>query len=149
MIWTRNLLIWTQFFNTKITNDPDVLWTRNLLSWNQTRYRCATDRFYRVMCFIKNYCAIKSQFLDKKLTFHRHDIWMHNLQLWNQTLFLAPRSCIPWRVKFKTILRQKIFFLYRKIPFDPDVIWTRNLLIWIQTRYRCATDRVLQSDVLN
>lgn len=23
--------------------DPDVIWTRNLLIWSQTRYRCATE----------------------------------------------------------------------------------------------------------
>ena len=25
------------------TIDPDVIWTRNLLIWSQTRYRCATE----------------------------------------------------------------------------------------------------------
>ena len=25
------------------TLDPDVIWTRNLLIWSQTRYRCATE----------------------------------------------------------------------------------------------------------
>ena len=24
-------------------SDPDVIWTRNLLIWSQTRYRCATE----------------------------------------------------------------------------------------------------------
>ena len=30
-------LIWGKNF------DPDVIWTRNLLIWSQTRYRCATE----------------------------------------------------------------------------------------------------------
>ena len=29
--------------NKKTFADPDVIWTRNLLIWSQTRYRCATE----------------------------------------------------------------------------------------------------------
>ena len=34
----------TKSFGSWIKNidDPDVIWTRNLLIWSQTRYRCAT-----------------------------------------------------------------------------------------------------------
>ena len=28
------------------SHDPDVIWTRNLLIWSQTRYRCATESYY-------------------------------------------------------------------------------------------------------
>ena len=30
----------------KRTTDPDVIWTRNLLIWSQTRYRCATESLH-------------------------------------------------------------------------------------------------------
>ncbi len=34
--------------------DPDVIWTRNLLIWSQTRYRCATESIYRSMRFLQH-----------------------------------------------------------------------------------------------
>ena len=33
----------TKFINAYYPLDPDVIWTRNLLIWSQTRYRCATE----------------------------------------------------------------------------------------------------------
>lgn len=34
------------------TFDPDVIWTRNLLIWSQTRYRCATESWYQNLLWI-------------------------------------------------------------------------------------------------
>ena len=34
--FNREIYIWSKMF------DPDVIWTRNLLIWSQTRYHCAT-----------------------------------------------------------------------------------------------------------
>ena len=36
---------WTQQQKENV-NDPDVIWTRNLLIWSQTRYRCATESLH-------------------------------------------------------------------------------------------------------
>ena len=42
---SMQLVLWIRFEvekSWKTLDDPDVIWTRNLLIWSQTRYRCAT-----------------------------------------------------------------------------------------------------------
>ena len=46
-----SLLLKMKYFDfcKMIDIDPDVIWTRNLLIWSQTRYRCATESWWS--CF--------------------------------------------------------------------------------------------------
>ena len=46
MTYYTHPLICIYIYTNKIYFDPDVIWTRNLLIWSQTRYRCATESAY-------------------------------------------------------------------------------------------------------
>ena len=108
-----------------LTSDPDVIWTRNLLNWSQTRYRCATkpsDRYtpsqgnitdtsYKlnmayIACFfshsffsnqiheieIHNKPSLMSLTHSLTLSWQNipsdpNEIWTHNLWIWSQTRY--------------------------------------------------------------
>ena len=63
-------------------NDPDVIWTHNLLIWSQTRYLCATESlFYAwiVKCFLKN-----GYFLSVIWTYNpSHISFKNNAAIWS------------------------------------------------------------------
>ena len=105
----KNSLMKTYGPSNKDNPDPDVIWTRNLLIWSQTRYRCATRP---IVCF---YTSLKERhqlqlvslkIQQKKITHEKlfpfwepvcHNvlyksadpdvIWTRNLLIWSQTRY--------------------------------------------------------------
>ena len=113
--------------------DPDVIWTRNLLIWSQTRYRCATRshvplrlRIAILKKPIGEAPTLSSSAIERPLRHIRGFLFKHFDELWSKS----------WITTLNVGLHT---FDVKKRWLDPDMILINKLLNWNQTCYRCST----------
>ena len=77
------------------TADPDVIWTRNLLIWSQTRYRCATRPI--VCCYTSLKQRHQLQLVSLRIQPKNSNIWEIIPILRTRLPQCLVQICWPWR----------------------------------------------------
>ena len=126
----------------KTTCDPDVIWTRNLLNWSQTRYRCATkpvvywkncySRILEILTRLRRFWMTCVRALKRAWNFEGNRSWGEYLHV--LTCFWTKRPSTPSVVRTPH-LRNRGWTRYPLRHDRSQRSWTSNGVLNVYVRF--------------